>query len=393
MWLGWARRRIGARRRHGRRRRNARGRSRGCRCSHRSAQPCGQLLQCVGDDVVVGPQALTLGVHDPGVAELLQVVGERGLGDVEQRHELAHADLAGVLAQHVHQLQPDRVTESLGDLSHPQRTLARHIRVDDGLATALAGRSLLLGGQLQIDGHLYIHINNNHSCQCNTIWVMNAGDESPAAQRPGESPIRYVLFVRNHNAGRSQMAQAFFERYGPENVRAESAGTEPAREVWPPVVEAMREVGVDITARKPKKLTVEMQLHADWAVTMGCGDACPYVATKVEAWDIPDPAGKALEEVRAIRDLVSGHVDGLVIERLAAIYADRTAHQMRLARLLPMLATEFAATRSPEAIRGRADAVLDRFDGARVRSHIMTLAHRQTRECLSHEEYDAPNVD
>jgi protein-tyrosine-phosphatase len=222
---------------------------------------------------------------------------------------------------------------------------------------------------------------------------MNAGDESPAAQRPGESPIRYVLFVCNHNAGRSQMAQAFFERYGPENVRAESAGTEPAREVWPPVVEAMREVGVDITARKPKKLTVEMQLHADWAVTMGCGDACPYVATKVEAWDIPDPAGKALEEVRAIRDLVSGHVDGLVIERLAAIYADRTAHQMRLARLLPMLATEFAATRSPEAIRGCADAVLDRFDGARVRSHIMTLAHRQTRECLRQEHCDALQVD
>lgn len=222
---------------------------------------------------------------------------------------------------------------------------------------------------------------------------MNTSDAPTTEQRPGEHPIRYVLFVCNHNAGRSQMAQAFFERYGPEDVRAESAGTEPAREVWPPVVEAMREVGVDLAARKPKKLTVEMQLHADWAITMGCGDACPYVPTTVEAWDIPDPAGKALEEVRAIRDLVAGHVDELVIERLAAIYADRTAHQMRLARLLPMLAEEFTATRSTEEIRACADALLDRFDGARVRSHIMTLAHRQTRECLRQEHCDALQVD
>jgi arsenate reductase len=159
---------------------------------------------------------------------------------------------------------------------------------------------------------------------------MNSNDTPPADQQPGERATRYLLFVCNHNAGRSQMAQAFFERYGPEDVRAESAGTEPAREIWPPVVEAMREVGLDLAGRKPKKLTLEMQLHADWAITMGCGDACPYVPTTVEAWDIPDPAGEALEEVRAIRDLVAGHVDELVIERLAAIYADRTAHQMRL---------------------------------------------------------------
>src|ERR1035441_708301 len=119
---------------------------------------------------------------------------------------------------------------------------------------------------------------------------MNASRASTPEQRPGVRPIRYLLFVCNHNAGRSQMAQAFFERYGPPEVRAESAGTEPASEVWPAVVEAMREVDLDLAGRKPKRLTLEMQLHADWAVTMGCGDACPYVATKVEAWDIPDPA-------------------------------------------------------------------------------------------------------
>lgn len=125
-------------------------------------------------------------------------------------------------------------------------------------------------------------------------------------------PTRYVLFVCNHNAGRSQMAQAFFERDGPEDVRAESAGTEPAPAIWPPVVEVMREIELDLSGRTPKKLTVEMQQHANWAVTMGCGDACPYVPTIVEEWNIPDPAGKPLEEVRAIRDQIQQQVRELI---------------------------------------------------------------------------------
>jgi protein-tyrosine-phosphatase len=95
--------------------------------------------------------------------------------------------------------------------------------------------------------------------------------------------MKYVLFVCTHNAGRSQMAQALFERYAPEDVRAESAGSDPARRLWPDVIEVMREVDVDLSGRKPKRLTVEMQLHADWAVTMGCGDVCPYVPTTVDA--------------------------------------------------------------------------------------------------------------
>jgi protein-tyrosine-phosphatase len=70
------------------------------------------------------------------------------------------------------------------------------------------------------------------------------------------------------------------------------------------VVEVMREVGIDLAGRKPKRLSVEMQLHADWAVTIGCGDVCPYVPTRVDDWDIPDPAGKPIEEVREIRDLI-----------------------------------------------------------------------------------------
>jgi arsenate reductase len=132
-----------------------------------------------------------------------------------------------------------------------------------------------------------------------------------------EGAMTYVLFVCNHNAGRSQMAQAFFERDAPPGARSESAGTNPAERVWPAVVAAMREVGIDIADRKPKKLTVEMQQGADLAVTMGCGDACPYVPTTVEDWDLPDPAGRPLEEIRAVRDTIELRVKELVATRLS----------------------------------------------------------------------------
>jgi arsenate reductase (thioredoxin) len=141
--------------------------------------------------------------------------------------------------------------------------------------------------------------------------------------------MKYALFVCTHNAGRSQMAQAFFERRAPVDVRAESAGSQPAAEVWPTVIEAMDEVGIDLRGRRPRKLMVEMQLHADWAVTMGCGDVCPYVPTTIEDWDLPDPAGKSFGEVREIRDLIEERVRDLVVDRLDAIQSDRTVHEMR----------------------------------------------------------------
>ncbi|MGA9859297.1 MAG: arsenate reductase ArsC [Solirubrobacteraceae bacterium] len=200
--------------------------------------------------------------------------------------------------------------------------------------------------------------------------------------------MKYVLFVCNHNAGRSQMAQAFFERLAPDDIGAESAGTQPAHAVWPEVVQVMREVGIDISHRRPQKLLREMQLHADWAVTMGCGDACPYVPTTVEAWDIPDPARRPIDEVRAIRDTVEAQVRELVDERLDAIRADRTAHQLRLAELVAQLDDEFAQRRSAGEIRACADAVLDQYDDAPVRSHILTLAYRQTRDCLKSDVCD-----
>jgi len=201
--------------------------------------------------------------------------------------------------------------------------------------------------------------------------------------------MRYVLFVCTHNAGRSQMAHAFFERHAPSDIRAESAGTQPASEVWPTVVEAMAEVGIDLSQRRPRKLLVEMQLHADWAVTMGCGDVCPYVPTMVENWDVPDPAGLPLSDVRAIRDGIESQVRELIDTKLDAIYSDRTAHQLRLAKMLPVLAEEFAGQRTDEEIRACADAILSRYDDVPVRSYTTILATRQARECLRADVCDA----
>ena len=197
--------------------------------------------------------------------------------------------------------------------------------------------------------------------------------------------MKYVLFVCTHNAGRSQIAQALFERYAPEDVRGESAGADPARQVWPEVVEVMRELDIDLSRSKPKRLSVEMQLHADWAVTMGCGDVCPYVPTTVDDWDIPDPAGRPIDEVREIRDLIDERVHGLATRKIDAIRLDATSHRWRLAKLLPQLIDEFGENRPAEVIRGCADRVLDQYDDVPIRSHILTLAHKQTRECLREE--------
>ena len=201
--------------------------------------------------------------------------------------------------------------------------------------------------------------------------------------------MKHVLFVCTHNAGRSQMAQALFERHAPADLRAESAGSDPARSVWPEVVTAMDEIGIDLSGRKPKRLSIEMQLHADWAITLGCGGTCPYVPTTVEDWEIPDPADKPIEEVRSIRDMLEARVKDLIEHRVDAIRSDRTAHQLRLERLLPDLASEFSGRRSDGEIRACADAILSDYDDAPVRSFVMSLAHRRSRECLAAESCDA----
>jgi hypothetical protein len=112
----------------------------------------------------------------------------------------------------------------------------------------------------------------------------------------------------------------------------------------------------------------------------------------VEDWDIPDPAGKPIEEVRAIRDVVEARVKDLIEQRLDSIRADRTAHQIRLARLLPDLVREFEGIRSDAEIAACADAVLADYDEVPVRSFVMTIAHRRTRACLAAEHCDALEV-
>ena len=123
-----------------------------------------------------------------------------------------------------------------------------------------------------------------------------------------------VLFVCVHNAGRSQMSAALLEREGGGVHTALSAGTEPAERVNPQVVEAMREVGIDLANRKPQLLTAGLAERADVIVTMGCGDRCPVVpGARYVDWELPDPSGRPLEEVRAIRDEISRLVGELVV--------------------------------------------------------------------------------
>jgi arsenate reductase (thioredoxin) len=122
-----------------------------------------------------------------------------------------------------------------------------------------------------------------------------------------------VLFVCVHNAGRSQMAAALLERLAGEAVRVRSAGTQPIEEIHPPVVEAMRELGIDLARRRPQRLQDSAVREADVVVTMGCGDQCPvYPGKRYEDWDLPDPSGKRLEEVREIRDTIERRVRALL---------------------------------------------------------------------------------
>jgi arsenate reductase (thioredoxin) len=125
--------------------------------------------------------------------------------------------------------------------------------------------------------------------------------------------MAHVLFVCLHNAGRSQMSRALFERAAEGRHEASSAGTTPAAQVHPEVVEVMRELDIDLSDQKPKELTREMAERADVVVTMGCGDACPYIPGKRYIdWDLRDPAGLPLEQVRAIRDDIATRVNALV---------------------------------------------------------------------------------
>jgi arsenate reductase (thioredoxin) len=130
--------------------------------------------------------------------------------------------------------------------------------------------------------------------------------------------VAHALFVCLHNAGRSQMSRALFEQAAGGRHSASSAGTTPAERVHPEVVEVMRELGIDVSGRRPQKLTTELAEPADVVVTMGCGDECPYLPGKRYLdWELEDPKGRSIDEVRAIRDDIAQRVAALV-EKLDA---------------------------------------------------------------------------
>ena len=122
-----------------------------------------------------------------------------------------------------------------------------------------------------------------------------------------------VLFVCVHNAGRSQIAAGLLRRKAGDRVEVRSAGSEPADELNPAVVEAMAEIGIDISEQRPKGLENGMVREADVVITMGCGDACPvYPGKRYEDWELEDPSGKDLATVRGIRDEIERRVDALL---------------------------------------------------------------------------------
>ncbi len=126
--------------------------------------------------------------------------------------------------------------------------------------------------------------------------------------------MKKVLFICVHNSGRSQMAEAFFNQMAQGKAKATSAGSQPADRVNPTVVEAMREVGIDISHNKPKLLTLEMAEGVDLAITMGCENACPYTTAETREWALEDPKDKPIEEVRIIRDEIKTRVTDLIKE-------------------------------------------------------------------------------
>ncbi len=153
----------------------------------------------------------------------------------------------------------------------------------------------------------------------NGVEDEHVGTASPARVGGGMTDKPTVLFVCVHNAGRSQMAAGFLSAIAGDRIDVMSAGSEPKDAINPVTVRAMAEVGIDIAGQTPKVLTVDAVKESDVVITMGCGDACPiFPGKRYEDWDLDDPAGRPLVEVRPIRDEIRGRVEALVAELLPA---------------------------------------------------------------------------
>ena len=128
--------------------------------------------------------------------------------------------------------------------------------------------------------------------------------------------MKTIIFACVHNAGRSQMAAALFNKLvDPAKARALSAGTTPGERVYPEVVAVMQEEGIDLSAARPQKLTAELAAEAQLLITMGCGDACPYVpGVRRDDWPLEDPRGQRIERVRGIRDELRARVEASIVQ-------------------------------------------------------------------------------
>src|SRR5438270_1692006 len=148
-----------------------------------------------------------------------------------------------------------------------------------------------------------------------TSWSAVSTHRAPSPRNRRSSAMAHVLFVCLHNAGRSQISQALFERAADRRHTAASAGTAPADRVHPEVIEVMHELDIELSDRRPQMLTRELAQQADIVVTMGCGDECPFIPGKRYIdWDLPDPAGRPVDEVRATRDEIADRVAALMTE-------------------------------------------------------------------------------
>src|SRR5215813_9644117 len=156
------------------------------------------------------------------------------------------------------------------------------------------------------------------------IWRFTRQRLRALAQSQGliEKTVPEVLFVCVHNAGRSQMAASLLAKHAQSKLNVRSAGSAPANEINPAVVQVMNELGIDMSQEFPKPLTDEFVRAADVVITMGCGDACPiYPGKRYEDWEVQDPAGRTVDEVRKIRDDLDARVKQLLAELTTAIGA------------------------------------------------------------------------
>jgi len=211
------------------------------------------------------------------------------------------------------------MTDAAADLPH----LLSHERVLHTVADELSGRFTGVFSPETVERYVFesyglLAVTATVPNHLATLTKRFAADRLVAAAQIQGAIVKdvpEVLFVCVHNAGRSQMAAALLDHYAAGKVHVRSAGSAPGEHVNPAVVEAMAEVGLDLSKEFPKPLTDDVVQAADVVITMGCGDACPvYLGKRYLDWELDDPAGKPVEDVRPIRDEIDRRVQGLLAE-------------------------------------------------------------------------------